>query len=52
MLGGVGNQGSESERLRNLAAGFADGPFIVNDEEVKKVSGFDLRRTGNWTYGC
>jgi len=38
MLGGVGGKGTVSEGLCYLAASLTDGPLIVDDEEVKKVS--------------
>jgi hypothetical protein len=52
VLGGVGHEGVEAQRLGDVAAGLADGALIVNDEEVEKISGLNLRRAGNRTYSC
>jgi hypothetical protein len=32
----------ESERVGNVAAGFADGAVVVNDEEVEEIGSLDL----------
>src|SRR5208282_3743817 len=36
----------ETERLRHLAAGLADGAVMVHDQKVEEVRAFDLWRTG------
>ena len=43
MLGGIGNMGNETQGQRDLAASVADGAFIVDDEQVEKIRGHDLR---------
>lgn len=42
----LGDLGVESERLGDIAAGFADGAIVVDDEEVEEVGGLELRRMG------
>src|ERR1700689_4689149 len=51
MLGGVGYVGGVAERLRDFAAGFADRSFIVDDQKVEKIGGFNLRYRSHWTQG-
>ena len=43
LLGGLRHLGVESERLRHLAAGLADGAVIVHDQEVQEIRSLDLR---------
>ena len=49
VLGGIGYIGGVSERLRDFAASLADGSFIVHNQKVKKIGGFDLRCGGHRT---
>ena len=43
MLGGIGDMGDEAQGQSDLAASVADGAFVVDDEEVEKIGGHDLR---------
>ena len=46
VLGGIGDVGDETEGQRDLTASIADGAFVIDDEEVEKISGHDLRSSG------
>ena len=52
MLGGIGHRGVEAERLRDFAADFPDGAFVVHDQEVQEISCFHLDRSGSAECGC
>ena len=43
MLGGIGDMGNETQGERDLAASVADGAFIVDNKQVQKIGGHDLR---------
>jgi len=38
MLGGIGHRGVEAQRLRDFAADFPDGAFVVDDQEVQEFA--------------
>jgi hypothetical protein len=42
----------KTQRAGDFAASFPDGAFIVDDEEVEKIGGQNLRRGDRWAYGC
>ena len=44
LFGGLRHLRVESERLRHLAAGLADGAVVVHDQKVQEIRSLDLRR--------
>src|SRR5438270_78128 len=39
MLCRIGDEGIEAERLARVAAGFTDGPLVIDDQQVQEVRG-------------
>src|ERR1700722_1712444 len=51
MLRRISNDGTESKRLRNLAAGFANLSFVIHDQEIEKIRWLQLWRGKHGSHG-
>src|SRR6476620_793613 len=43
MLGRIGDESIETQRLRDLAASFANGTLVINDQDVQEIGSLNLR---------
>jgi hypothetical protein len=51
VFGGIGDMRSKTQGAGDFAASFPDGAFVIDDEEVEKIGGQNLRCGERWTYG-
>ena len=51
MFGGIGDMSHEAEGQRDFAASFANGALIIDDEQVEKIGGHNLRGGDERTNG-
>ena len=42
VFGRIGHEAVVAQRLRYLAAGFANGAFVIHDQEIQKIGSLDL----------